>query len=121
MGTPSSPYTHQHSNMKFLLLLCVFAVCLSSIKAETENEKKCKECCAATTTVAPTTTPGSTTKPGPTSTKTVFLGDTTQSTTTAPKCAGYSTDKECNEKCGAVSFSISVVFVLASVILSLHV
>merc|ERR1712112_623316 len=114
-STPSSPYTHQHSNMKLLLLLCVFAVCLSSIKAETDNEKKCKECCAATT-LAPTTTPG------PTTTKKMpNLGDTTQSTTTAPKCAGYSTEKECSEKCGAVSFSISVVFVLASVILSLHV
>merc|ERR1711890_167831 len=112
MGAQCSPVlpalhtpTHQHSNMKVVLLLCVLAVCLSSIKAETDNEKKCKECCTATTVPA-------------TSTKKAFLADTTAKP--AP-CAGYDTVKLCDEKCGAVSFSISVLCVLASVILSLHV
>merc|ERR1711890_72040 len=98
--------THQHSN----------------IKAETDNEKKCKECCTATTVPA-TTTPSPTTKPtvAPTSTKKAFFADTTASTAKPGPCAGYDTVKLCDEKCGAVSFSISVLCVLASVILSLHV
>merc|ERR1712180_308341 len=111
------------TNMKVILMLTVFAVCLPSIKAE---DDKCEACCfkstpAATSTVPPTSASSATVPP--TSTKPpAYLADEKTTNTAAPsKCDGYITTDECNEKCGAATFTMSVAFVLVSVIMALHV
>merc|ERR1711962_943672 len=96
------------TNMKVILMLTVFAVCLPSIKAE---DDKCEACCprpttpAATSTVPPTSS--SIRPPAPTSTKPpAYLADEKTTNTAAPsKCDGYITTDECNEKCGAATFT----------------
>merc|ERR1712121_548098 len=133
MGDPSSsPHLTNTTNMKVILMLCVLAVCLPSIKAD---DAKCKECCfvttaapttAASSTAAPT---GSSVKPSSSATtattaassKAAYLAEATGTTGTPDKCEGYLTEKDCNEKCGAATFTMSVAFVLASVIMALHV
>merc|ERR1712215_236140 len=90
------------TNMKVILMLTVFAVCLPFIKAE---DDKCEACCfkstspAATSTVPPTSS--SIRPPAPTSTVKSYLADEKTTNTAAPsKCDGYITTDECNEKCG---------------------
>merc|ERR1711962_916085 len=111
------------TNMKVILMLTVFAVCLPSIKAE---DDKCEACCprpttpAATSTVPPTSS--SNRPPAPTSTVKSYLADEKTTNTAAPStCDGYNTDALCDEKCGAATFTMSVAFVLVSVIMALHV
>merc|ERR1712240_570189 len=108
--------------MKVILMVCVLAVCLPSIKSD---DAKCAECCgptaapttAASSTAAPT---GSTVKPssttGPASTVTTTapkfnLAEATGITGTPDKCDGYNTVELCGEKCGAATFTMSVAFV----------
>merc|ERR1712243_117150 len=123
MGS-SSPHHTNTTNMKVILILCVFAVCLPSIKAE---DNTCDACCprptAPATTAGPTTSAGPTKTAAPTSTaapttKKSYLAD---ASTQPPKCNDLDTEAKCNEKCGAATFTMSVAFVLVSVIMALNV
>merc|ERR1711970_543818 len=104
------------TNMKVILMLTVFAVCLPSIKAE---DNTCDACCPRPT--APATTAGPTTTAAPTTTKKSYLADDTTQPPKPPKCDELDTEAKCNDKCGAATFTMSVAFVLVSVIMALHV
>merc|ERR1711996_20806 len=108
----SSPHHTNTTNMKVILILCVFAVCLPSIKAE---DNTCEACCPRPTAPATTAAPASTAAP---TTKKSYLAD---ASTQPPKCNELDTEAKCNEKCGAATFTMSVAFVLMSVIMALHV
>merc|ERR1711962_162428 len=91
--------------MKSVFLLCILAVSLSSIKAET-LEEKCKAChCNTASTTVRTTIKSTIRPPAPT-------------TTLDPN---YCKDFNCNECSGAATFTMSVVFALVSVIVSIQV
>merc|ERR1712243_297984 len=91
--------------MRSVLLLCILAVSLSSIEAET-FEEKCKVCCKDSDSTTVRTTIKSTVRPpAPT-------------TTLDPN---YCKDFNCDECSGAGSFTMSVVFVVMSVMMSLNV
>merc|ERR1712126_622812 len=136
MGSSSDPSNSPHlpntTRMKVILMLCVLAVCLLSIKAE---DAKCTECCqgttaaptsAASSTAAPTGASSTVTVPSKTSAKTSLTSkqvraDTTTGAPAPDTCDGYNTVALCDEKYGAATFAMSVAFVLASVIMALHV
>merc|ERR1712089_36749 len=112
MGTvlssnPSNPTTRHPTNtlgMKSVFLLCILAVSLSSIKAET-LEEKCEACnCNTASTTVRTTIKSTIRPPAPT-------------TTLDPN---YCKDFDCGECSGTATFTMSVVFVLVSVIMSLY-
>merc|ERR1712020_542432 len=114
----NSPHLTNTTNMKVILILCVFAVCLPSIKAE---DNTCDACCprptAPATTAAPAKTAAPTSTAAPT-TKKSYLAD---ASTQPPKCNDLDTEAKCNEKCGTATFTMSVAFVLVSVIMALNV
>merc|ERR1712243_85619 len=105
---PSNPITrHPHPNSRYEVSppLCLLAVSLSFIEAET-LEEKCKVCCKDSDSTTVRTTIKSTVRPpAPT-------------TTLDPN---YCKDFKCDDCSGAGFSTMSVAFVLMSVMMSLHV
>merc|ERR1711962_606614 len=136
------------TTMKIPFLLCVFAASLTSIKAAAADDL-CDICCNTTpnptkpsdaptkpsdaptkpsdaptkSSDAPTKPSDAPTKPSENTSKASNLFMRYALTTNEEKCKEFiNGNKDCNKDCsGAATFTMSVVFVLVSVIMSLHV